>query len=132
MELQIVLDRDADAPLYRQIARQIREAISFKTLLPAEQLPTLHALALLAHVNLHTVRQAYQVLKREGILTIIQGKGAFVSVLENCSKSVKASVGWLKNKIDGLFHEAKREGLLVPEVDSLLIKLEQLLFPSIK
>ena len=129
MLLNIVLDREGDCPLYRQIARQLREAVTFGILVPGEQLPTLRELARMAHVNLHTVRHAYQVLKREGILTIIQGKGSFVSTVDKGVKTVKSAVKWLRTKIDGLLSEAKREGLLLPQVDDLIITLEKLIFP---
>ena len=132
MVFNIILDREGDAPLYRQIARQLREAVTFGILVPGEQLPTLRQLAEMAHVNLHTVRHAYQVLKREGILTIIQGKGSFISSAEKGLKTVKSAVSWLRTKIDGLLSEAKREGLHLPQVDDLIITLEKLIFPSTK
>ena len=131
MLLNIVLDREGDCPLYRQIARIVREAVTFGILVPGEQLPTLRQLAEMAHVNLHTVRHAYQVLKREGILTIIQGKGSFISTAEKGLKTVRSAVGWIRTKIDALLSEAKREGLNFPEVDNLIITLEKLILPTV-
>ena len=129
MELIIVIDREGDCPIYRQIARQLREAVSFGIITEKQQLPTMYKLAKKIHVHPHTVRHAYQVLKKEGILLIIQGKGTFVSVAEHGIKTVKVAAAWLKNKIDGLLNEAKREGLHFPEADALVTALENLIFP---
>ena len=90
----------------------------------------MYKLAKKIHVHLHTVRHAYQVLKREGILLIIQGKGTFVSATEHGTKTVKVAVAWLKSKIDGFLTEAKREGLHFPEADTLVSALEVLIFPA--
>ena len=130
MELIIVIDRDGECPMYRQIARQLREAVSFGVITAKEQLPTMRKLAKRIHVHPHTVRHAYQVLKREGILLIIQGKGKFVSAVEHGTKTVKVAVSWLKSKIDGFVKEAKREGLHFPEADTLVNALEVLIFPA--
>ena len=89
MELTIVIDREGDCPIFRQIARQLREAITFKIITAKKQLPTLRTLAKQIHVHPHTIHHAYQVLKREGILLIIQGKETFVSAAENGTKTVK-------------------------------------------
>lgn len=130
MELRIVIDREGECPIYRQIARQLREAVSFGIIEAEQQLPTLRELAKLIHVHPHTVRHAYQVLKREGILLIIQGKGTFVSAAEHGTKTVKVAVAWLKLKIEGFLKEAKREGLRIPEADPLIHALEVLIFPA--
>ena len=130
MEITIVIDRDGECPLFRQIARQFREAVSFGIITAKEQLPTMHKLAKEIHVHPHTVRHAYQLLKREGILLIIQGKGTFVSAAEHGAKTVRVAVAWLKSKIDGFLKEAKREGLHLPEADTMIHALEVLIFPT--
>src|SRR5437773_2149325 len=73
------LDPRSGVPVYRQIQDQIRYGIGSGLLNPAEQLPTVRALAVELAVNPNTVIKAYSELEREGILTTEQGSGTFVA-----------------------------------------------------
>src|SRR5437762_12944983 len=73
------LDPKSGVPVYRQIQDQIRYGIASGLLSPAEQLPTVRALAVELAVNPNTVIKAYSELEREGILTTEQGSGTFVA-----------------------------------------------------
>src|SRR5438128_54141 len=73
------LDPKSGVPVYRQIQDQIRCGIASGLLSPAEQLPTVRALAVELSVNPNTVIKAYSELEREGVLTTEQGSGTFVA-----------------------------------------------------
>lgn len=64
------IDRDAEEPVFRQIAAQIRDAIASGELRPERQLPTVRTLASDLGVNLNTVARAYRVLEDEGFVVI--------------------------------------------------------------
>ena len=66
-------------PLYRQIADRIREGIANNEYPMDTQLPTEHALAAQFGVSRPTVRQALELLSREGQLVRIKGSGTFIT-----------------------------------------------------
>jgi GntR family transcriptional regulator len=65
-------------PLYQQVAAAIRQQIQDGTLAPDAQVPTEGELAQLYETSRNTVRLALNVLRAEGLLTSIQGRGTFV------------------------------------------------------
>lgn len=75
----IVVSQSSGQPIYGQIVEQIRHAIEMGVLKPGEALPTIRALAEQLVVSPNTVVKAYSLLEQQGILTLRQGAGAFVS-----------------------------------------------------
>ena len=73
------LDSKSGVPIYRQIIDQVRHGIASGRLRPAEQLPTVRALAVELAVNPNTVIKAYSLLEQQGVLTTEQGSGTFVA-----------------------------------------------------
>jgi GntR family transcriptional regulator len=66
-------------PIYVQLREQIAAAVGTGKLPPGAQLPTMRQLAVTLKIDLNTVQRAYAELEREGILTMIQGRGSFVA-----------------------------------------------------
>ncbi len=64
--------------LYKQVAAEIREALQAGTYRPGQPLPSETRLMGTYRVSRPTVRQAVSVLRVEGLVDVIQGKGAFV------------------------------------------------------
>ncbi len=75
----ISIDRRAAAPLYRQIADQIRAALICGRIEPGGQLPPSRALALDLAVSRITTVQAYEQLVAEGFLESQRGSGTRVA-----------------------------------------------------
>lgn len=69
---------DPELPLYHQLARYFRDAVSRQQWRPGEQLPSEQEIAKQMGVAVGTVRQALAGLVRDGILMRRQGKGTFV------------------------------------------------------
>jgi DNA-binding transcriptional regulator YhcF (GntR family) len=79
LDLDLVLDRDAEVPIGVQLAWALRARLRDGTLAPGQRLPGLRDLATALHINANTVRAVYQRLEHEGILVSRQGSGTFVS-----------------------------------------------------
>ena len=67
------------SPLYAQVSDAIRARIVKGVWPIGTQIPTLPSLAQEFDVGIITVRQAVQLLRAEGLLTPIQGRGTFVA-----------------------------------------------------
>lgn len=76
--MQVSLSRQGDAPLYRQLVRELREQIIEGTLAAGYRLPAERELATMLGVNRTTVLKAYQQLNNEGFIISHVGKGTFV------------------------------------------------------
>jgi GntR family transcriptional regulator len=71
-------DDEKDEPVYRQVARQLREMIASGQLPASFRLPAVRTLASDLGVNLNTVARAYRVLEDEGFIRIRGRSGAEV------------------------------------------------------
>ena len=69
----------APQPLYAQLRDHLRAAILGGRLRAHDKLPSESGLALQHGVSRITVRQALGALQNEGLITRLQGKGAYVS-----------------------------------------------------
>ncbi|MEJ1978946.1 MAG: phosphonate metabolism transcriptional regulator PhnF [Acetobacteraceae bacterium] len=65
--------------LWRQIADSLQAEIIAGRLQPGARLPTEAVLAARFAVNRHTIRRALEELSRDGLITVEQGRGSFVT-----------------------------------------------------
>lgn len=89
MGLNLVIDKQADGPLYRRIADGILRDIYSGKLPAGYQLPTVRELADEMGLSKGTVRHAYEYLTRAGVIEMTQGKGSFVLGVEEETSSRK-------------------------------------------
>ncbi|MDX1687391.1 MAG: PLP-dependent aminotransferase family protein [Candidatus Promineifilaceae bacterium] len=75
----IHLDREANAPLYRQIYSGLREAILQRRLAPGVRLPSTRDMADLFDVSRNTVVNAFEQLMAEGYVEARVGSGTYVT-----------------------------------------------------
>lgn len=99
------------APIYQQIAEQIRFRIVSGQLAAGDELPTIRGLAESLRVNPNTVARAYRELEHEQLVEKRRTTGTFVAELTQ-----KLGV-------------AQRRKLISPEIDKLLIQARQLGIP---
>src|SRR5580693_141337 len=71
--------QDNGIPIYVQLRDQILAAIGRGTVERGAQLPTMREVAVALRIDLNTVQRAYAELEREGILTLVRGRGTFVA-----------------------------------------------------
>ncbi|HYQ75459.1 GntR family transcriptional regulator [Cellulomonas sp.] len=76
--MRIVVSNRADAPLYEQVAEQIRAAVLTGELRDGDALPSVRALARDLRISVITTTRAYSELEAAGFITTVPGKGAFV------------------------------------------------------
>jgi GntR family transcriptional regulator len=67
-------------PIYEQLIRQIKHAITSGALKAGDQLPTVRELAAKLVINPNTVARAYRELERDGLVESTSGRGTFVKL----------------------------------------------------
>jgi DNA-binding transcriptional MocR family regulator len=77
--MRIVLERDGDVPLYRQVADHLHALIRDGALAPGTRLPTIRQLAQELHLTRLTVHSAYSELQALGLIESVVGRGTFVA-----------------------------------------------------
>ncbi|AGO60135.1 GntR family transcriptional regulator [Ferroplasma acidarmanus] len=87
--LEIVIDRNSEQPLYLQIYNQITYNISTRKLNPGDVLPSSRTLASVLDINFHTVNQAYQKLRNNGIIVLGKSKKYAIAGGNNSEKGTK-------------------------------------------
>ncbi len=73
------IDTRDPMPVYAQIERRIRAAITAGQLTAGAQLPTVRQLAVDLRVNANTVARVYAQLERDGVVETRRGVGTFVA-----------------------------------------------------
>ena len=83
--IELRIDPRSGLPVYRQITRQVRDALRLGMLLPGDRMPTVRELVATLAINPNTVMKAYRELDREGLIGGRPGQGTFVLKVLNGS-----------------------------------------------
>ena len=124
--LHITITPGDDAPLYRQIVRQVREAIAQGRIGTGDRLPSHRELAKRLVVAPLTVKKAYDELEREGLIRTARGQGTFVAG-EAPEVGREARLESLRKTVRLLAHEAHLAGVEEEDLVRLLAEERALL-----
>ena len=105
-------------PIYRQIVEQVKAAIASGRLKEGDQLPTHRDLARDLVIAPLTVKKAYDLLQGEGLISMAQGRGTFVSG-RTAAAGPEARED-LAARLGGLVRQARLMGLSRDELKSLI------------
>ncbi len=73
-----MINHDSDVPVYVQLADILRDMIASGQVRPHERLPSISYLVQTYGVADQTVKKAMQVLRDEGLVQTVTGKGVYV------------------------------------------------------
>jgi GntR family transcriptional regulator len=111
-------DSRSAVPAYLQLVHQVKEAIAVGTLVPGDQLPTVHEAVTQLLVSPNTVLKAYRDLERAGLTIGRPGAGTFVR--ESVPHSGIASHAALHERLRSWLRAARAEGLDEDAIDALI------------
>jgi DNA-binding transcriptional regulator YhcF (GntR family) len=110
------LELDGEVPLYQQLRDRVVEAIADGVLGVGDSLPTTRQLAADLGINMHTVNKAYDLLRREGLITLGRRTGAVVARGPSSGPPpAEVAEGWAV-RARTLLAEAVAKGISAPEV----------------
>ena len=117
----IHLDYSSSNPIYLQIKENIKKLILSGGLHENEPLPSVRTFASTLAINVNTVIRAYRELESEGYIYTMQGKGNFISKIDD----IKDKEHYLEEKIVALIKEAKEVNVDKTELIELLNKVTE-------
>jgi GntR family transcriptional regulator len=122
--MQIYIHPADDLPIYRQIVRQVTDAIAGGRLRGGERLPSHRELAAQLVIAPLTVKKAYDELERDGLIDTQRGRGTFVS--ENLPAAEPGrSRERLRDAAQRLLSQAALSGVPFREVLGLLEEIQK-------
>jgi GntR family transcriptional regulator len=116
---QIVVDPSAELPIYRQIMRQITEAISGGRLKPGDKLDSHRDLSEQIVVAPLTVKKAYDELEARGYIETQRGRGTFVC-LRQPKGNHAAQLSHIREDARKLLSQSYLAGLNLPDLVEIL------------
>lgn len=108
-----------DLPIYRQIVRQIQEAIASGELEIGQRLPSHRELSKQLVIAPLTVKRAYDELERAGLIRSFRGRGTFVEARPEARDESERLEG-LRPLVRQLVHEAQLNGVPIEALTDLL------------
>jgi GntR family transcriptional regulator len=121
-----MLDRlrlqDNGIPIYIQLRDQMLAAIGRGAPAPGERLPTMREVAVALKIDLNTVQRAYGELERDGIVTMVQGRGSFVAETPPPAKNARKEAQTLALKVAA---QAQAAGIALDDVTAALAALAE-------
>ena len=122
--MQFVIVPGSELPIYRQIMRQVTDALSGGRLRPGDKLTSQRELAVQLVVSPLTVKKAYDELEREGLITTERGRGTFVTAVATATDPRKQRER-LRPMVRQLLSRARLSGVTLESVAKLLYEEEQ-------
>ena len=108
--MEIILSSSNSKPIYEQIVSQLKELIIKGELKPNDALPSMRKLAKDLHVSIITTQRAYEELAKDGFITIIPAKGAFVSMM-NKDFVMEENRRRIQDQLEHVCELAKQSGI---------------------
>lgn len=102
-------------PIYQQLYDQISAQIIRGELQADAPLPPIRTLAKELRISVITVKKAYELLEREGLIYTVVGRGTFVEELSSADRSDRRTEELVRRLREDVAHY-KRMGLALDEI----------------
>lgn len=119
VSMNILITNSGGAPIYEQIAGQIKSMILGGTLHEGDPLPSMRALAQDLRVSVITTKRAYEILESEGLIESFTGRGSFVAA-QNPEMLREQNLREIEQHLSKAAEIAKRSGVDKQELAEIL------------
>ena len=127
--MKIIISNSSSIPIYEQIKSAIINQIMAGELVEGEMIPSIRNLACDIKISVMTIKKAYDELESEGYIKSVQGKGSFVSSIndellkEKANKDIEENIYNIIN-IANKFDISKRKILDLLSKKSCYVKIK--------
>lgn len=118
--IEFHLDQRSGLSPYRQVARQVRQALRLGLLHEGDQLPTVKEVVAQLAINPNTVLKAYRELEHEGLVAARPGVGTFVTA--TLADASLTAHGPLRQELRRWVAKAHRAGLDDESIEALFLE----------
>jgi GntR family transcriptional regulator len=122
--MQLHVHSGDELPIYRQIMRQIIDAVAGGRIAPGAQLPSHRDLAEQLVIAPLTVKKAYDELERQGLISTQRGRGTFVCE-QLPALAPEQRLERLRDPAQRLLSQAALSGVSFEEVLDLLKEIQK-------
>lgn len=112
--MNINIDYSIRTPIYEQIVEEVERLVSLNILRAGEQVPSIRDFACTLNINPNTVKKAYDMLERKGIIVSRSTKGTFIT--DNVDKAKSIKIEEKLEEIRGKIKELESFGLTKKEI----------------
>lgn len=116
--MNFIISNNSEIPIYEQIKREIKKAISQNELKESKALPSVRNLAKDLRISVLTVKKAYDELEEEGYIKTVQGKGSFV-IPRNKELAKEEQIKKIEQHIEEIIEISKLTGISKKEIIEL-------------
>jgi GntR family transcriptional regulator len=113
-----------ELPIYRQIMRQVTDAVASGRIGEGEKLPSQRDLAEQLVISPLTVKKAYDELERQGIIATRRGRGTFISTSAPAIDPAETKAR-LRGTVRRLLTQAHLSRLSLEELQSLIDEVDE-------
>ena len=113
--MNFIISNNSEIPIYEQIKREMKKAISQNELKESEALPSVRNLANDLRISVLTVKKAYDELEQEGYIKTVQGKGSFV-ISRNKELAKEEQIKQIEQHIDEIIKISKMTEISKQEI----------------
>ena len=122
--MQLHINPGDELPIYRQIVRQVTDAVAGGRLQPGSQLPSHRDLAAQLVIAPLTVKKAYDELEMQGLIVTLRGRGTFISE-SRPAMDLEQRRERLRDAAQRLLSQAALSGVPFSEVLELLEEMQK-------
>ena len=116
--MKIFINENSPRPIYEQIVLAVKNSI-VNQLSPGDMLPSIRSLARELGISVITTKRAYEELEKQGLVYSEQGKGFFVSEV-NQSLLMESRLREYEKRLRDMIQEGKSLGLSPEEVSDMV------------
>lgn len=117
--MDIIISNASGQPIYEQICRQIKGAITTGKLKPGEALPSIRALARDLRISVITTKRAYEELERDGFICTVAGKGSFVAQ-QDLELAKESNLREIESHLQSAVELGRQNGLAIDDLLDIL------------
>ena len=117
--MHIILNHSSMVPIYEQLMDQIKSEIIQSILKEGEALPSVRTLAGELRISALTVKKAYDRLEEEGFVTMVHGKGTYVSASDK-QLAIETRRRMVEEEFDKAIDRALSVGMEKEEITELV------------
>lgn len=117
--MKIFINDNSPRPIYDQIIQAVKNSIANQELDSGDMLPSIRSLARQLGISVITTKRAYEELEKQGLIYSEQGKGFFVSRI-NQNLLMESRLKEYEKKLRVMISEAKGLGLSPEELSDMI------------